>query len=213
MPQSVRPTGRGSLLVTFPAENQVVEIDRSTRNRIRRIGGLTHPFDAVPLRNGNVLAADYGSNRFVEMDAEGKIVWEGPHPNPTSAEELENGHLLLGSYSQGLIEIDARDEKAAPLWKTQVESVRAWRFQRLPSGRTLMVDNQSEQVLEVGRSGKNVVWKKSGLAGSCGAYRLDSGNTLILERDTRRIVEVDPLGREVREIKGLNYPAGMTVIP
>ena len=49
--------------------------------------------DALP--NGRVLVAQINNNRVVEVDGEGKTVWEATVQQPTSAVRLANGNTLV----------------------------------------------------------------------------------------------------------------------
>jgi hypothetical protein len=53
--------------------------------------------DVLP--GGRVLVPERTSNRVVEYDAEGKVVWQVLFPEPVAATRLPNGHTLVTSYS------------------------------------------------------------------------------------------------------------------
>src|SRR5262249_13113798 len=54
------------------------------------------------LPNGRVLVPVYSANKVVEMEGEGKIVWEAPVPfnTPIAAHRLPNGNTLVTSMNQ-----------------------------------------------------------------------------------------------------------------
>ncbi len=61
--------------------------------------------EALP--NGHVLVPLYSSNKVVEIDADGKTVWEASTPQPTCVARLSNGHTLVGSrLDMTVVELD-----------------------------------------------------------------------------------------------------------
>jgi hypothetical protein len=65
--------------------------------------------EALP--GGRVLVPFYCDNKVVEVDGDGKVVWEAPATQPTSVMRLPNGHTLVaGRSTQTALELD-RDGK------------------------------------------------------------------------------------------------------
>ena len=61
--------------------------------------------DALP--NGHVIVPLYSSNKVVELDGDGKTVWEVATTQPTSVVRLPNGHTLIASrLAQTVLELD-----------------------------------------------------------------------------------------------------------
>lgn len=66
----------------------------------------TWPFTAIRLKNGNTLVTLTHGNRVVELDADGKIIWqidnsifkEDPLVDPCGAQRLPNGNTVIASY-------------------------------------------------------------------------------------------------------------------
>ena len=66
----------------------------------------TWPFTAIRLKNGNTLVTLTQGNRVVELDSNGKIVWEinnslyesNPLADPCGAQRLPNGNTVIASY-------------------------------------------------------------------------------------------------------------------
>ncbi len=79
------------------------------------------------LPNGRILIPQYGSNKVVEYDGEGKLLSQVGVPNPTSVMRLPNGHTLIASLSgQRLFELDRAGKE---IWAHQPggQVWRAWR--------------------------------------------------------------------------------------
>jgi HEAT repeats len=81
------------------------------------------------LPNGRVLVPLYSSNKVVEMEGEGKVVWEAavPFGTPIAATRLPNGNTLVTSMNQApAVEID-RAGKVVWEYKTDTRITRAFR--------------------------------------------------------------------------------------
>lgn len=92
-------------------------------------GGQPWMFQALRLPNGNTLISCGTNNRVIEVDVQGKVVWElRPADIPevgmvwtTSIDRLANGNLLIGNFRHGKKEPGAhcfeitRDKKV--VWK------------------------------------------------------------------------------------------------
>jgi hypothetical protein len=164
---------------------------------------------------------DQNRPRVVEVDMQGKIVWEYVIPDELrsdqfvglDAELLQNGNILLALGPRGLNEID-REGKT--LWSHQ-DSEASHDADRLPNGNTIYVfgnDDQKSnpQVKEVDPQGK-LIWSWytrdhydvepyssiyiQGWTHTNAVTRLKSGNTLINLRNFSLTAEVDRQGNVV----------------
>ena len=101
---------------------QVIHLDASGKEI--KIVPLNAPVLAVgtnieALPNGHVLVPLYASNKVVEIDADGKTVWEATTPQPTCVARLPNGHTLVGSrLAMTVVELD-RGGKEVKSTKTE----------------------------------------------------------------------------------------------
>ncbi|MBU1124836.1 MAG: aryl-sulfate sulfotransferase [Candidatus Omnitrophica bacterium] len=171
--------------------------------------------------NGTTLVTDnYSakSPRVIEVDMNGKIVWEYILPpdlrrytNPGfDIELLPNNNILIALPRKGVYEI-SRSGKI--LW-SYLDPKISHDVDRLPNGNTLLVwggeDEKSDaQVKEIDPRGA-VVWRwyakdhfdtpvysdiySNGWTHANAATRLPNGNTLISLRNFNIVVEVDPDG-------------------
>ena len=93
---------------------QVIHLDASGKE-IKTLP-LNAPVLAVgtnieALPDGHVLVPLYSTNRVMEIDADGKTVWEATTQQPTSVARLPNGHTLVGSrLAMTVVDLD-RDGK------------------------------------------------------------------------------------------------------
>jgi HEAT repeat protein len=79
------------------------------------------------LPSGGVLIASQNNGKVVEVDAEGKVVWEAPAANPSTGTRLPNGNVLVGSYATAKVfEID---RKGKVIWEYS-EPSQFWRARR-----------------------------------------------------------------------------------
>jgi hypothetical protein len=73
-------------------------------------------FSASRLPNGNTLVASTATGRVVEINRDGKEVWQKSGLNiPYDAQRLPNGHTLIATQ-QGLVEVDPSGKV---IWETR----------------------------------------------------------------------------------------------
>jgi hypothetical protein len=168
--------------------------------------------------------------RIIEMDMEGRIVWEyvvpenlKQHTQPgPDVEWLPNNNILVMFPCEGVYEITRQGEI---VWSYKDHKI-SHDADRLPNGNTLVVfganDQKSDaQVKEINQNGK-IVWtwyakdyfdkppyqdiSWQGWTHTNAVSRLSNGNTLISPRNFNLVVEVSPQGSVVRTIgEGIFY--------
>ena len=90
-----------------------------------RDGGWTSGIDVLP--NGHVLVSQPNRGMVVEMDADGKKIWEAQAAGITSATHLPNGHTLVASHpGRNVVELD-RSGKVVWEYKDEYHQFRARR--------------------------------------------------------------------------------------
>lgn len=80
------------------------------------------------LPDGHVLVAEKDANRIVELDYQGKPVWEARFEQPVAAVRLANGNTLVTSLGQfRAVELD---HSGREVWeyRTDTRVTRAWRY-------------------------------------------------------------------------------------
>jgi len=153
-------------------------------------GGGT--FSAQRLPNGNTLVGENSSGKIVEVDEDGKVVFElqtphepGSHNNMRYVRKLDNGHYLV-CHKLGGVKEYATDSTV--VWEP-TEKAPAYHAIRTPSGTTLV--STMKDVREYDKAGE-VIWlfdpkedlphldflqnKKYAL---CGLHLLENGNIVI----------------------------------
>lgn len=167
---------------------EVVEIDRDSKEIVWSYNSRTengnegkrlevHAFQ--PLKNGNVMIAESGVGRIIEVNRKGQVVKETklvvdhPHPHRDTrlARQLDNGNYLVCHEGDGKIrEYHAKSGKV--IWEYEVPLFRdrapghgpeaygnqAFSALRLKNGNTLIGCGNGHAVLEVTPE-KKVVWK------------------------------------------------------
>ena len=186
-------------------------------------------YDSEKAYKGTTLLTDrYRKPRVIEVDMQGKVIWEYVLPFPLrgyinpgfDAELLPNGNILIVLPRKGIIEID-REGKT--VW-THDDPKISHDADRLSNGNTIYVFGDHDeindaQVKEVNPKGE-IVWSwrakehfnkppfldisNQGWTHTNTVIRLKNGNTLISPRNFNLLVEVDPDGEPVRLI-GQNY--------
>ena len=129
---------------------------------------LNNPNSAQRLTNGNILIADEGNNRVIEVTKAKQIVWRygkvngGPLNAPAFASRLPNGDTLVADGGNNrVVQVD---KAGHVVWNyatdARVGSVSApapSQAVRLRDGRTLISDQFNDQVIAVNKA-KHVVW-------------------------------------------------------
>jgi hypothetical protein len=106
-----RKNKRGNYLIAM-LPDKIIEVDKRGKLHreidLKRYGetqgqGMLHSFDVLELDDGNLLVSTGFDGRWLEIDAEGNLVWEfskNTHPDieicfAGGAEQLENGNFIL----------------------------------------------------------------------------------------------------------------------
>ncbi|MHA1506640.1 MAG: aryl-sulfate sulfotransferase [Candidatus Asgardarchaeia archaeon] len=193
------------------------------------------PHEVEMLENGNVLIADGGGNRVIEIDREGNIVWEYSKGLGGSmvmvavhtAHRLPNGNtLIVDTGNDRVIEVD-RDGNIVWCWDASDyfpdPGIEDWTHvndaDRLPNGNTLISLRNFDMIIEVDRDG-NIVWSY-GVTGNYSILRhqhnpdpLPDGRIIISDSENNRIVEIDKNGTVLWEYRGeLLWPRDADVLP
>lgn len=180
--------------------------------------------DAVKHR---ILFAEYGKgpNRLVELDVDGKVVWEFKFPSiAVIFQPLPDGRVLFGYGGKptGVMEID-RDKKT--VWNYVSKCPQVLGCQRLENGNTLVAEQGPCQAVEVDPQGKVVhvtrlTTKEAGYHLQVrNIHKLANGNILAAHEGEGAVREVDPDGKVVWEYTNvanagdaLRLPNGNTLI-
>jgi outer membrane protein assembly factor BamB len=161
---------------------------------------------ADPVKH-RILFAEYGKgpNRLVELDREGKLVWEYRLPSlAVIFQVLPDGHVLYahGGSPTGVTEID-RDKKV--VWNYVSKCPQVLGCQRLANGHTLVAEQGPCQAVEVDAKGKVVhitrltTTEKGYHLQVRNVHKLANGNILAGHEGEGAVREVDPDGKVVWE--------------
>ncbi|GLR18017.1 beta-propeller domain-containing protein [Portibacter lacus] len=90
----------------YTPDGNVVDIFETDMDDLGGREAENWPFTAIRLKNGNTLTTLTHGNKVVEMDSEGKVVWEvnnenvegSPFADPCGAQRLPNGNTVIASY-------------------------------------------------------------------------------------------------------------------
>jgi HEAT repeats/PQQ-like domain len=90
--------------------------------RLPKVFGGVYSIEEAP--GGHCLVSDYSGGKVVELDAEGKSVWEYSLPGAFHATRLRNGNTLITSHSPGkVIEVD---RTKTIVWEQKIDG-NVWR--------------------------------------------------------------------------------------
>lgn len=172
--------------------------------------GLASLAAAEPIKH-RLLYTEYGKgpNRFVELDANGKQVWEYQPPSITVIfHVLPNGNILFGYGGKptGVREITSRGET---VFNYESKSSQVFGCERLPNGNTLVAEQGPCQAVEVSPKGEIVHvtplhTKTDGYHLEVrNVHQLSNGNILAAHEGEGAVREVDPNGKVVWEYTGV----------
>ena len=241
LPRDVQKLENGNLLLCRVGAWDPGVIEMNGGSEVWSYRGI-QANSAVRLANGNTLIADSGAPgapyvpRVLELDAEGKKVWEYVLPSLTSApryaERLKNGNTLI------VLPFEVREVNAQKqvVWQyglgkpaksgTAGYLAHPVRAHRLANGNTLIVDKgyaKNGRVLEVS-SAKKIVWQFAGATAGAqdnqppalmqplDALRLEDGSTLVTDKKQDMLFVLDKAGQvvEAKTWVGLYKGASVT---
>jgi hypothetical protein len=171
----------------------------------------TQIFAADTPAKRRLLFTEYGKgpNRFVELDADGKLVWELKPPSTAVIfQTLPNGNILFGYGGQptGVREITSRGET---VFDYVSKSHQVFGCERLANGNTLVAEQEPCQALEVNPKGETVhvtpltTNAKGFHLQVRNVHKLQNGNILAAHEGEGAVREVDPQGKVVWEYTGV----------
>lgn len=166
---------------------------------------------------GFTLIADYTENRVIEVDDQGRVVFQMDDVfGAWDAECLDNGNLLITEFA--VSRVQEVDRKGKQVWVYEEKLTNPYDADRLPNGNTLIADTYANRVIEVSPD-KKIVWKFDKDIRPFDCDRLANGNTLICDVLKDRVIEIDPKGEIVWELKGMinahdadRLPNGNTIV-
>lgn len=179
----------------------------SGRELARYPNGRGH--DVQPLPNGHVLYTVAPEHKVVEVDAQGKRVWEccDKLEHPLSVQRLLDGNTLIGDAKAGrVVEVDKTGNTIWQYASEDIGNMRMRNSRRTAAGTTLICVEAVAKVIEVDKAGKIIwTWQAPGDLSKrrlYQAWRLANGNTRMTISDPGEVVEVNPKGEVVRSIGG-----------
>ena len=160
-----------------------------------------------------------GPNRLLELDPEGKVVWE--HKPPSIAvifQVLTNGNILYayGGNPTGACEITRHGKE---VWNYVSKCPQVLGCERLPNGNTLLGEQGPCQAVEVNRKGEvvHVTPLKTSEAGYHlqvrNVHKLKNGNILAAHEGEGAVREVDPDGKVLWEYTGVQNAGDAQRLP
>lgn len=217
----------GNTLVTDQARNEVLDVDPSG-NVLSRFtdtawyklgfGGLSGPLGATRAPNGDVVIADSGNNRVVELDSSNHQVWSYSSglSSPGSAQRCSDGGVLIcDTGNNRVLEVGSGN---SIIWAVGDGTLGILNHPssafRIPDsapephrGNTLICDTGNNRVMEVvsqpgSPNSGDYLWMIGGpnplqdpvpdLNHPSSAVYLDNGDVLIADTGNNRVIEVNP---------------------
>ena len=175
---------------------------------------------AEPIKH-RLLFFEYGQgpNRMLELDTDGKVVWE--HKPPSIAvifEVLPNGNVLYayGGNPTGAREVTRKGEE---VWNYVSKSPQVLGCRRLPNGNTLLAEQGPAQAVEVNPKGEVVhvtplhTNQEHFHLQVRNIHQLPNGNILAAHEGEGAVREVDQTGKVVWEYIGVENAGDAQRLP
>lgn len=186
---------------------------------------------AQRLPNGHTVVADNGRHAVIEVDRDGKIVWQfevpnrhrRPHPTMRQVRRLTNGNTLICASTEDEVMEVAPDMRV--VWRYFVPF--PYLATRLPNGNTLISSGdgygspQGFFLVEVNPEGETV-WQYGGpdcppdqkLNWPSGFVRMPNGDTYISEARGRdiRVVSYDKKTLRVITSPAMRHPCTLVIV-
>jgi outer membrane protein assembly factor BamB len=150
-----------------------------------------------------------GPNRMLELDGDGKVVWEHAPPSIAVIFEVQpNGNVLyaFGGNPTGVREVTRKGEE---VWKYISKCPQVLGCQRLPNGNTLVAEQGPAQAVEVNPKGEVVhvtplhTNQEHYHLQVRNIHQLPNGNILAAHEGEGAVREVDQTGKVVWEYTGV----------
>ena len=139
----------------------MLEVALASKRVLRQWGGPEGQFErpayAERLPGGNLLVADQGHDRVVELDGEGRTVWQYGQPGaatflsgPASACRLPSGATLIADAgNRRVVEVDRDGSVGFSYGVGPATGPGGLRAVRLRNGHTLISDPGNNRILEL----------------------------------------------------------------
>jgi len=171
----------------------------------------SRPLPPPPTLVGRTLISLYQENRVLEVDAEGKVIWEMRGvPNPWAVQGFPDGHRLVALFaSSTIVEFDAEGRE---IWRQQIPDGHPGSVRRLENGNVLIATQGPDAVLELTPEG--TLAREIRIPGRpSDAQLLRNGHLLVCLGQQRKVVELDRRGEIVWTLEGLKSPYSAERLP
>jgi hypothetical protein len=156
-----------------------------------------------------VIAGDDSTRTLAEITADGGVAWKLPVGPIHDLHLLPNGHMLYQDSWTHIVEVDANRnvvwEYDAKTNGNENRPVEVHAFQRLPNGRTMIVESGPARIIEVDRDGKIqngiplTVEQPSTHSDTRNARKTSSGSYLVAHERDGVVREYDAKGSVIWE--------------
>ncbi len=169
------------------------------------------PLAPGPAMFGRTLISIYSKNRVVEVDGQGRVLWEtNAVQSPWTVQGLPNGNRLVVAYgTKSLIEFDANGKV---VWRREGLPGFVSSVQRLANGNTLIAISRPDLVAEMRPDG-SYAWQIQLGGRPTDARMLDNGRILVVQSQRRQVVEIDRSGNVLWKLDGLRHPWSAQRLP
>ncbi len=211
LPSGIERLSNGNTLITESGLNsqpnaRVIEIDSNEHLVWAYVrSDIEWAHTARRTATGTTVITATDSNRVLEVNSRGDVVWEmrSGLDYPNEAYRLANGNTLITDRDNNrVIEVDTGRNI---VW-SYANLSGPHNGRRLANGHTTVSNSNANKVIEVDSAGQ-IVWQYgTGLSWPRCCERLSNGNTLIGSSSNNRVIEVDSAGTVVWTMTGVSMP-------
>ncbi len=193
-----------------PERDQAAERWKTWVEKEGAVAPLTHPLADEDVHLGRILVCHFHSNRVVEYDQSGKLIWTKEVKGPADCEGTAAGHrIICSSVERAVYEFD---DLGTEVWRIEQIPGEPYSVQRLHDGNTLVCCADTGHVVEY-RPDKTIAWRLKLEGEPLQAQRLGNGNTLVTLQKARKVSEVRRDGTIVWELPNLQRPRSAERLP
>jgi HEAT repeat protein len=212
------PRTLGRTLIVLLDEREVMEIGIDNRPRWE-IKNINLPLDAQLLGEDRVLIAEYNSNRVIERNLNGEVLWQRNVAGPLVAQRLPNGNTFIATATT-LLEYDKDQNEVVniPVSENGLQTI--MKAMKAPSGEIVCMRVDGQVVRYDARGNEKSTFPISvGLKLFGGRVHVQpNGRVLVPHNAEGKVAEYDAKGKIIWEIPfeqpiaAMRLPNGNTLI-
>jgi HEAT repeat protein len=212
------PRMLGRTLIVLLDQREVVELGIDNRPRWE-LKNINFPLDAQLLGEDRVLVAEYNSNRVIERNLRGEVVWHRNVTGPLAAQRLPNGNTFIATATH-LLEYDKEQNEVVNIPLSEDGNQTIMKAMKAPTGEIVIMRTDGQVVRYDARGNEKSSFPVSiGIKLFGGRIHVQAnGRVLVPHNAEGKVAEYDVKGKIIWEvpfeqpIAAMRLPNGNTLI-